>query len=76
MCFFPITFFYKSNDALMKLFYFSSRQNGLHKRNKNQFIFSIHNLNNLTTKMTNKETLQPKNRNKHVFFSPFNTIKF
>jgi hypothetical protein len=60
MCFFPITFFYKSNDALMKLFYFSSRQNGLHKRNKNQFIFSIHNLNNLATKMANKETLQPK----------------
>jgi hypothetical protein len=25
----------------MKLFYFSSRQNGLQKRNKNQFIFFI-----------------------------------
>jgi hypothetical protein len=74
MCF-SIIFFYKSNDALIKLFYFPSRQNGLRKRNNNQLIFSIHNLNNLATKMANKETLQKK-LNKHVFFSLFNTIKF
>jgi hypothetical protein len=56
MCFFLITFFLqKSNDALMKLF--SSSQNGLHKRNKKCFIFSIDNLNNLATEMANKETL-------------------
>jgi hypothetical protein len=50
-------FLYKSNDALMKFFYFSSRQNDLRKRNKNHFIFLIDNLNNLTTKMANKKTL-------------------
>jgi hypothetical protein len=44
----------------MKLFYFSSRQNSLRKRNKNHFIFSIDNLNNMATKMVNKETLQKK----------------
>jgi hypothetical protein len=50
----------------MKLFYFPFRQNGLPisqknglpNRNKNQFTFSIDNLNNLATKMANKESLQ------------------
>jgi hypothetical protein len=75
--FFPYNIFLqKSNDALMKLFYFSSRQNGLRKRNKHQFIFSIDNLNNLATKMANKETLQKKYRTNTSFLPPFNTIKF
>jgi hypothetical protein len=76
MCFFPITFFYKSNDAMMKLFYFSSRKNGLCKRNKNQFIFLIDNLNNLATKMANKETLQKKYGTNTSFLPTFNTTKF
>jgi hypothetical protein len=74
--FFPITFFYKSNDAMMKLFYFSSRKNGLCKRNKNQFIFLIDNLNNLATKMANKETLQKKYGTNTSFLPTFNTTKF
>jgi hypothetical protein len=60
----------------MKLFYFSSRQNGLHKRNKNQFIFSIDNLNNLATKIANSETLQKNNTKQTCLLSPSNTIKF
>jgi hypothetical protein len=53
----------------MKLFYFSSRQNGLRKRKQNQFIFSIDNLNNLATKMANKETLQKNNTEQTHLFS-------
>jgi hypothetical protein len=45
-------------DLHPKLFYFSFSQNDLCTRNKHQFIFSIDNLNNLATKMANKETLQ------------------
>jgi hypothetical protein len=53
-----IIFLHKSDDALMKFFYFSFKKNGLRTRNKHYFIFSIDNLNNLTTKMINKETLK------------------
>jgi hypothetical protein len=53
----------------MKLFYFSSSQNGLCKRKQNQFIFSIDNLNNLATKMANKETLQKNNTEQTHLFS-------
>jgi hypothetical protein len=61
----------------MKLFYFSSRQNGLHKRNKYQFIFSIDNLNNLATKMTNKETLQKNNMEQtHIFSLHLTPLSF
>jgi hypothetical protein len=46
-----------------------SRQNGLRKRSKKQFIFSIDNLNNLTTKMANKETLGKNNTEQTHLFS-------
>jgi hypothetical protein len=61
-------------DLHPKLFYFSSSQNDLRTRNKHQFIFSIDNLNNLATKMANKETLQKYRTNTH-FLPPFNIDK-
>jgi hypothetical protein len=60
----------------MKLFYFSSRQNSLRKRNKNQFIFSIDNLNNLTIKMANKETLQKKTEQTCLFSLHLTPLSF
>jgi hypothetical protein len=52
----------------MKLFYFHLEKT-VYVKKKNQFIFSIDNLNNLANKMTNKETLQKNNTEQTRIFS-------
>jgi hypothetical protein len=62
-------FFIEVKWCSHEAFLFFIEANGLRKRKQNQFIFSIDNLNNLATKMANKETLQKNNTEQTRLFS-------